>query len=536
MKRVQKKKGITLIALVITIVIMLLLAGVAIQMSLGENGIIAKSTQAKKEQAKAELYEVAKMEYLNLKTKALEKGEPNPEAEKILSETNFLNKYNVVGDNITDKKGEVIDTKENLINMLSGDIVSFEYKPVIPNEDKKKLMFQVNVKKQTNFSIALEPNVFIQTMKIELPDGTVKNVANGWGELHRETLNSGTYIFKFEDISAVNTKYSGLVIDSTGGDVSIDILNWGENPYQTSNITLNKVNKIYYPETDNLVVKYRNAVFNNIPKDLFSKKTTTKLSSSFESCNNITEIPKDLFKNSINIEYFNSTFLNCENIREIPEDLFKYNSKVKFFHQTFKGYKGEEIPENLFKYNVDTNLFYEVFRNSNVTTIPENLFKYNINTTRIMGVFTNSKISNIPNNLFKYNINVTDFSDIFSETEITSIPEELFRNNLKVLVFERAFNSCKRLATIPENLFKYNNLAKNMGAVLRETAITTIPENLFANNPNIVDISYAFQDCKNITFIPQSIIDKANSVSTHYLTFNGCTTASNYLSLPQSLR
>lgn len=73
MKRVQKKKGITLIALVITIVIMLLLAGVAIQMSLGENGIIVKSAQAKKEQAKAELYEVAKMEYLNLKTKALEK-------------------------------------------------------------------------------------------------------------------------------------------------------------------------------------------------------------------------------------------------------------------------------------------------------------------------------------------------------------------------------------------------------------------------------------------------------------------------------
>ena len=536
MERVQKKKGITLIALVITIVIMLLLAGVAIQMSLGENGIIAKSDQAKKEQAKAELYEVAKMEYLNLKTKALEKGEPNPEAEKILSETNFLNKYNIIGDNITDKKGEVIDTKENLINMLSGEIVTSEYKPVIPNEDKKKLMFQVNVEQQTNFSISLEPNVFIQTMKIELPDGTIKNVANGWGELHRETLNPGTYIFKFEDISAVNTKYSGLVIDSNGGDVSIDILNWGENPYQTSNITLNKVNKIYYPETDNLVVKYKNAVFNNIPKDLFSKKTTTKLSSSFESCNNITEIPKDLFKNCINIEYFYSTFFNCENIREIPEDLFKYNTKVKFFHQTFKGYRGEEIPENLFKNNVDTNLFYEVFRNSNVTNIPENLFKYNINTTRIMGVFTNSKISNIPNNLFKYNINVTDFSDIFSETKITSIPEELFRNNSKVLVFERAFNSCKRLVTIPEDLFKYNNLAKNMGAVFRETAITIIPENLFANNPNIIDISYAFQDCKNITFIPQSIINKANSVSTHHFTFNGCTAASNYLSLPQSLR
>lgn len=372
-------------------------------------------------------------------------------------------------------------------------------------------------------------------MKIELPDGNAKNITNGGGELHREILNPGTYIFKLEDISTVNKKYSGLVIDSNGGDVSIDILNWGENPYETSKITLNKVNKIYYPETDNLIVKYKNAIFNSIPKDLFSKKTTTELSSSFESCNNITEIPKDLFKNCTNIEDFYATFLKCENIREIPEDLFKYNTKVKFFRETFKGYKGEEIPENLFKHNVDTKLFYDVFRDSNVNTISENLFRYNVNVTRIMGVFANSKISSIPSNLFKYNINVTDFSDIFSETEITSIPEELFENNTKVLVFVRAFNSCKKLATIPENLFKYNNLAKNMAVVFRETAITAIPENLFANNPNIVDISYAFTDCKNITFIPQSIIDKANSVSTHYFTFNGCTAASNYSSLPQSL-
>ena len=51
---------------------MLLLAGVAIQMTMGENGLIAKSNQAKKEQAKAELLEDAKLGYLNLKTKAIE--------------------------------------------------------------------------------------------------------------------------------------------------------------------------------------------------------------------------------------------------------------------------------------------------------------------------------------------------------------------------------------------------------------------------------------------------------------------------------
>ena len=99
----NKRKGITLLALVITIVIMLLLAGVAIQMTMGENGLIAKSNQAKKEQAKAELLENAKLGYLNLKTKAIEEKSPTPEYELLLSTSEFLDKYNIVGDNITDK-------------------------------------------------------------------------------------------------------------------------------------------------------------------------------------------------------------------------------------------------------------------------------------------------------------------------------------------------------------------------------------------------------------------------------------------------
>ena len=118
MKRVQKKKGITLIALVITIVIMLLLAGVVLQMAMGENGLVAKSTQAKAKQAKAELYENVKISFLNLKTKALAENQPEPQAEKVLEEPEFLNKYNISGENIVDKHGNVIESKENLINTL----------------------------------------------------------------------------------------------------------------------------------------------------------------------------------------------------------------------------------------------------------------------------------------------------------------------------------------------------------------------------------------------------------------------------------
>ena len=71
-KRKDKNTGITLIALVITIVIMLLLAGVAIQIAMGENGLISKSVQAQKEQAKAELYDTAKLSYTTLMLKVLE--------------------------------------------------------------------------------------------------------------------------------------------------------------------------------------------------------------------------------------------------------------------------------------------------------------------------------------------------------------------------------------------------------------------------------------------------------------------------------
>jgi len=50
-------RGITLIALVFTIVILIILAGVAISLSLGENGIFSKAQQARQEYLNAQDYE-----------------------------------------------------------------------------------------------------------------------------------------------------------------------------------------------------------------------------------------------------------------------------------------------------------------------------------------------------------------------------------------------------------------------------------------------------------------------------------------------
>ena len=198
MKKIQKKKGITLIALVITIVIMLLLAGVAIQMSLGENGIISKSVQAKKEQAKAELYENAKLSYTNLKIKAVENGQPNPQVELALSTTEFRDRYDIVNDNIFDKKGNIIETKEELLKVLkseypnssssggSSSILKTVGGVPIREADKDKMILKLRVNSPLGKFKLLIGNIGEYTsqysneaiIKADFGNGTVRNLLN----------------------------------------------------------------------------------------------------------------------------------------------------------------------------------------------------------------------------------------------------------------------------------------------------------------------------------------------------------------------
>lgn len=60
----SNQKGITLIALVIGIVVLIILAGVITNMALGDEGIINRAKQAKKEQKKAQYYEDINLEII----------------------------------------------------------------------------------------------------------------------------------------------------------------------------------------------------------------------------------------------------------------------------------------------------------------------------------------------------------------------------------------------------------------------------------------------------------------------------------------
>lgn len=406
MNKLKNNNAITLLALVITIIIMLLLAAVAIQMTFGENGLIIKATQAKVQQAKAELYETAKLSFLNLKTKALENGLTEPEVELAITTSEFISKYNVVGDNITDKKNEIIDTKDNLFKMLS-ESVSSSNMPYIANEDKDKLILELNVSTTTDLEVINFGDTGI--VKVEFDDGTV-------GEAYypgcfcptvTKTFSPGKYIVKFVGAVSSILHISGITVKIDSTKAHFNILNWGKDPLSNNGITLYGVNKIYAPEPDFLAVNYNSAIFNKIPKNLFSKKSTnTTYVSSFTDCNNITEIPEDLLKNWVNLETAPS-FSNCKNITSIPENLFKYNTKIKNFYNTFSGTSITTIPENLFStIGVINDISYSFSNCTNLTYIPQSIIDKALAATRTHGVFSGctsaSNYNSIPDRLKTY--------------------------------------------------------------------------------------------------------------------------------------
>ena len=71
----KKQRGITLIALVVTIIILLILAGVSISILSGGEGLITMAKKARLETAIASGKEKIEMELLDLSTERISKGE-----------------------------------------------------------------------------------------------------------------------------------------------------------------------------------------------------------------------------------------------------------------------------------------------------------------------------------------------------------------------------------------------------------------------------------------------------------------------------
>ena len=571
------KKGITLLALVITIVIILLLAGITLQMTMGENGLIAKSEQAKKEQAKAELYDTVKSSYAALSLRAIRNDKDKPNVEEVFNTADFTDRYNIVGDNITDKKGTVIDTKENVVNMLKLLNVSSttETPAVGTSPSGKKIVGGVEIKDEDKDKLIMRVKVLGEKETIQLYSGQYNskllqiNFGNGT-ETEMTSLytgkeveyNKGEYIIKIGGFD-LEQAFGLTMMSKKISDYSVEILQWGKisNKEDGALLEIDNISEIYEPEPDNFCVKYNYAKFSRIPEWLFSKKVKGKEVSKFYYCRNLTNIPENLFENYISAEDFTNLFVGCTGLTNIPENLFKHTTNATNFRTAFGGCTGlTSIPEGLFKNNVNVTGFWETFdgctgltsipeglfkNNVNVTefwetfsgctgliSIPENLFKYTPNVQRFWHTFYGCKgLTSIPQNLFKYNPNVEIFQSTFELCEnITSIPEDIFKYNVNVKDFSSMFNRCTRISNIPDRLFFYNFKAKKFyGTFAGCSGLIEIPENIFNYENNSVQVVHSmFSRCINLRNVPEKLIQFGKTVYSNIGMFSECKSIPNY--------
>ena len=174
-----KNNGITLIALVITIIVLLILAGVSISMLTGENGILTQAQNAKKETEEAQEDELRKLTALEAATNLNNTTYKDKNGQTVTIPAGFA-VSKVEGENTVEDGLVIIDSKGNefvWIPVASED----EYKRNLDYEDSN---VSKNAYADTNY----------------LPDGmeTGDSTNNEIAERDAVTSKGGFYISRYE--------------------------------------------------------------------------------------------------------------------------------------------------------------------------------------------------------------------------------------------------------------------------------------------------------------------------------------------------
>ena len=190
----NKEKGITLVALVITIVILLILAGIAIAALTGNNGLFSRAQQAKEETIKSQLKEEITMSIQEIQTEELPKG--NNVTLKTLAEGQLESKL----------KDITVELENDEIN---GEYKDYEYTidsnlNVTINGAATGVRIKGNAEVQSGYvfegntvDIKVTASITEGTITgIEAPEGaTIKTDTSATEKVYTVNKN-GTYIFK----------------------------------------------------------------------------------------------------------------------------------------------------------------------------------------------------------------------------------------------------------------------------------------------------------------------------------------------------
>ena len=191
----KNKKGITLIALVVTIVVLLILAGVTISLLLDENGIIAKSKDARIETRASQVEdEVGMWKQHNFINK--ESNQAQESADTMLA--NLISRKLLTEEEI-DRDQELITIKKKdgtIITEISyGDVtINISKSP----ENKKSGYVELTVESVEGMTIPIitneeELNNFVNSLSEEQKKDIIKRSVPTWVNNHDSSVNCTTF-------------------------------------------------------------------------------------------------------------------------------------------------------------------------------------------------------------------------------------------------------------------------------------------------------------------------------------------------------
>lgn len=353
MSKLQQGKGITLIALIVTIVVLLILAGVSIAVITGDNGVIKSANQAKTEQRGGTVEDRVAVWKAGKATSEYTHRETKTEDEML---NDLINDKLLFEDEI-DRENKKITIGSKEIDYSTGNGLELE-----SDKGKEELILEYEVAAGDTIQLPY----YIST---GYGDTTEFNFQVDWGDGTTETgitnsnistkskhqyQNAGTYDIK------IKGKYESLVgshdaMETANYDKLKKVKQWGTTglKYVAFNYCSN-LNEIVSPTENsfsNLIgIRLAYTSIQSIPENLFANcPNVTSFYIAFEGCRSLESIPANLFANCPNVTSFEGTFGGCNNLTSIPEKLFANCPNVTSFQGTFAECSGlTGIPAKLF--------------------------------------------------------------------------------------------------------------------------------------------------------------------------------------------
>ena len=552
-KENRKNKGITLIALVITIIVLLILAGITIGAITGDNGIVEEATvRAMGNNKRGNLVRDELQEELDKIT-----GEGETIVTTDTEESGYFVKFvdsgriykvSIDGDvEYLGKEDELITQAEIIANPESN---SAEYSLVYAwNQDKE------NAPEDTKF---LEANLIgegrIRTTTVYSSD-TVGGDYYLWvrivvGEIEREAC-FGPYAIK-DHTTLVSVDWNdGLaeggflgnsevprgkiqnihIITSLEGHSVDDENTWDVSQSQNGmylawyEINENEYYDVTIAGNGGVVANsYATYLFKNIGSGVENQEVTitgleyldtglvTRMDSMFENCK-AEDINVSQF-NTENVTSMSSMFASCSNIESLNVSNFK-TENVRSMYMMFDGCSNlTELDLTNFNTSNVTNMAY-MFRNCKATSIYLSSFDTK-NVTTMLNMFNGCSVTSLDVSHFNTS-NVTNMQGMFGNCKVQSLDLTSF-NTSKVTNMQGMFGSCQA-TNIDLSSFNTSNVT-TMNQMFTACRATSLDLSSF-NTSKVTDMYRMFLWCGNLISLDISSFDTSN-VTNMMLMFREC--------------